>query len=42
MAALTPVQEFMQLASEGQLARTVEALKAHGMQTVVVATGEEA
>jgi hypothetical protein len=42
MAILVPNQEFTQLASESQIARTVRALETNGMRTVVVATSEEA
>ncbi|HEX8037220.1 MAG TPA: LUD domain-containing protein [Ktedonobacterales bacterium] len=42
MASAVPDQEFAQLASEDQIARTVQALNAHGIRTVVVETGEEA
>ncbi|GHO72379.1 hypothetical protein KSD_01500 [Ktedonobacter sp. SOSP1-85] len=34
--------EFTQLASEQQIEKTVQALQAHGIQTVVFETGEEA
>lgn len=42
MASGVTDQEFTQLASQDQIARTVQALNAHGIQTVVVETGEEA
>src|SRR5262245_55086035 len=42
MATVIPQQAFTQLASEDQLAQTVQALEARGIQTVVVETGEEA
>jgi len=42
MPAVTPVQEFRQIASDEQLTRTVEALEAHGIHAEVVATGAEA
>lgn len=42
MATLVSNQEFTQLASEDQIAQTAQALEAHGIQTVVVETGEEA
>ena len=42
MITLVPNQEFTQLASEEQLARTVRALETHGIRAVVVETGEEA
>ena len=42
MAIVIPQQAFTQLASEDQLAQTVQALEARGIQTVVVETGEEA
>jgi L-lactate utilization protein LutB len=35
-------QEFSRLASKGQIDRTVRALETHGIQTIVVETGEEA
>jgi predicted amidohydrolase YtcJ len=34
--------EFTQLASEEQIAKTVQALEAHGIRAVVFETGEEA
>ena len=42
MATFVPHQKFTQLASEDQLAQTVQALEAHGIQTVVAETGAEA
>lgn len=42
MASAVPDQEYTQLASEDQIARTVQALNAHGIQTLVVETGKEA
>lgn len=42
MATVVPDQEFTRLASEDQLAQTVQALEARGIRTVVVETGEEA
>jgi hypothetical protein len=42
MITLVPNQEFTQLASEEQITKTVQALEAHGIRTVVVETGEEA
>jgi L-lactate utilization protein LutC len=42
METLTPNREFEHLASEDQITNTVKALKANGIQTFVVATGEEA
>ena len=42
MTTFVPNQEFTQLASEEQLAKTVQALETHGIRTVVVQTGEEA
>lgn len=42
MAFAVPDQEFTQLASQDQIARTVHALNAHGIRTVVVETGEQA
>ena len=41
-STLVPNQEFTQLASEEQITKTVQALEAHGIRTVVVETGEEA
>src|SRR5215831_4552035 len=42
MTTFVPNQEFTQLASEEQLAKTVQALESHGIRTVVFQTGEEA
>ncbi len=42
MTTFVPNQEFTQLASEEQLAKTVQALESHGIRTVVLETGEEA
>ena len=42
MATFLPTSEFTQLASEEQIAKTVQALEAHGMRAVVFETGEEA
>src|SRR5258708_24312940 len=42
MATFISNSEFMQLASEEQIAKTVQALEAHGMRAVVFETGEEA
>jgi len=42
MATLVPNQEFTQLASDEQIAKTVQALEGRGIRTVVVETGEEA
>jgi acyl-CoA hydrolase len=42
MATYISNSEFTQLASEEQIAKTVQALSAHGMQAVVFETGEEA
>jgi hypothetical protein len=42
MTTFVPNQEFTQLASEEQLAKTVQALETHGIRTAVVQTGEEA
>jgi hypothetical protein len=42
MATFLSHSEFTQLASEEQIATTVQALKSHGMQVVVFETGEEA
>lgn len=42
MATLIPNREFSHLASEEQIARTVQALESNGIQTFVVDTGEEA
>jgi hypothetical protein len=42
MAAFLPETEFMQLASEEQIAKTMQALEAHGIRAVAFATGEEA
>jgi hypothetical protein len=42
MATFVPNQEFTQLASEEQIAKTVQALETHGIRTAVVQTGEEA
>ena len=41
-AALEPNPEFGHLASDEQIARTVQALEANGIQTFVVETGDEA
>ena len=40
MAILIPNQEYMHLASEEQILKTVQALEANGIRTVVVETGE--
>jgi len=42
MAILLPNEEFTQLASEEQITKTVQALEANGIRTLVVETGEEA
>ncbi len=42
MTTFVPDKEFTQLASEEQLAQTVQALESHGIRTMVVHTGEEA
>ncbi len=42
MATFLSHSEFTQLASEEQIARTVQALEAHGIRAVVFETGEEA
>ncbi len=42
MVTFVPNSEFTQLASEEQLAKTVQALEAHGIRAVVFETGEEA
>ena len=42
MATFIADSEFAQLASEEQIARTVQALEAHGMRAVVFESGEEA
>ncbi len=42
IAILLPNQEFAQLASEEQIANTVQALETNGIRTLVVETGEEA
>jgi L-lactate utilization protein LutB len=42
MATYIADSEFTQLASEEQIAKTVQALSAHGMRVVVFETGEEA
>lgn len=42
MATFIPTSEFTQLASEEQIAKTVQALEAHGIRAVVFETGEEA
>jgi hypothetical protein len=42
MTTFVPDKEFTQLASEDQLAQTVQALESHGIRTLVVQTGEEA
>ncbi len=42
MATFIPTSEFTQLASEEQIAKTVQALEAHGMRAIVFETGEEA
>jgi hypothetical protein len=42
VATFDPVQEFTQLASAEQIAKTVHALGANQMRTIVVETGEEA
>jgi acyl-CoA hydrolase len=42
METLVPNQEFTRLASEEQIAKTVQALEAHGIQATVVETGDEA
>jgi len=42
MATFIADSEFTQLASEEQIAKTVQALEAHGIRAVVFETGEEA
>ncbi len=42
MTTIVPNQEFTRLASEEQITRTVQALEARGIRTMVVETGEEA
>jgi hypothetical protein len=42
MATFVSDSEFTQLASEEQIAKTVQALVAHGIRTVVFETGQEA
>jgi acyl-CoA hydrolase len=42
MATFIPSSEFTQLASEDQIAKTVQALEAHGIRAVVFESGEEA
>ncbi|MBV9229358.1 MAG: LUD domain-containing protein [Chloroflexi bacterium] len=42
MATFLADTEFTQLASEEQIAKTIQALEAHGMRAVVFETGEEA
>ena len=42
MATFIPTSEFTQLASEDQIAKTVQALSAHGIRAVVFESGEEA
>lgn len=42
METLVPNTAFTHLASEEQIARTAQALEAHGIRTLVVETGEEA
>jgi len=42
METLVPNQEFTRLASDEQIAQTVQALEAHGIRAVVAQTGEEA
>ena len=42
MATFISHSEFTQLASEEQIAKTVQALEAHGIRAVVFETGEEA
>lgn len=42
MATFIPASEFTQLASEEQIAKTVQALEAHGIRAVVFETGDEA
>ena len=42
MMTLTSNQEFTHLASEDQIQKTVQALEANGIRTIVVETGEEA
>lgn len=42
MATLVSKQEFDQLATEDQIAKTVQSLESHGMRTLVLETGEEA
>lgn len=42
MATVAHKREYTQLASDEQITKTVQALEAHGIQTMVVETGEEA
>ena len=42
MITLTPNPVFSQLASDEQIARTVQALSANGITTIVVENGDEA
>ena len=42
MTTFVPNQEFTQLASEEQLAKTIQALETNGIRTAVVRTGKEA
>ena len=42
MATFLSTSEFTQLASEEQIAKTVQALEAHGIRAVVFETSEEA
>jgi hypothetical protein len=42
MAPFLSDSEFTQLASDEQIAKTVQALEAHGMRTVIFESGEEA
>jgi hypothetical protein len=42
MTTFVPDKEFTQLASEDQLAQTVQTLESHGIRTLVVQTAEEA
>ncbi len=42
MTTFAPDSEFTQLASDEQIAKTVQALEAHGIRTIVFETGEEA
>ena len=42
MATFLSSAEFTQLASDEQIAKTVQALEAHGMRAVIFETGEEA